>query len=402
VEDFESGGTSRGGILFCSSRRGEVSKGPVNANRTWFTDALLNVLGEGLPDRGSLLSFADVHEATAERVLTKFGPTAPIPVLRQRRAKGAPSLISLSAFPNRATGSTKPVPTKAGLATLVGANEEEQATALLAKANSLAGEDVVSVFGEIISGPVPAPKFSQLISGFFRSGAQPRNRNNTEGTRRKRRPLGTAEAIRHYDNLISWFGDNQEHGVQVVVSSAFLAKALALGRLRRPLEAIAVYDDFLSHFGEILEGPIREHIATALFAKADLLISLGKVEGAAAAFDVLLGRYGNSDDEPVSRIIARALYNKASGYATKNRYREEIALYNVIVGRFEGMPSMRETVAVALYQKGVALMSAGLLEEAQPVFDHLIDKFSGIPERAIVYIVNNAKSWRSYPSMTDS
>ncbi len=98
----QSPSPERGTLLLCSSPRNRVSIGSATGERTLFTGALLEVLGEGSVSHNSaMLSFADLREAVWDRMLNEQGAGAPRPALHQPdQSEG--DLTHVPAFPNAA------------------------------------------------------------------------------------------------------------------------------------------------------------------------------------------------------------------------------------------------------------------------------------------------------------
>jgi hypothetical protein len=91
----------RGGLLLCSSPRGEISVGAPRAEQTLFTGAVLDILRRGAEGRPSVLSFADLRDAAFDHMVRAYGSEAPRPALHAvNQTQG--DLTRLPAFPNRA------------------------------------------------------------------------------------------------------------------------------------------------------------------------------------------------------------------------------------------------------------------------------------------------------------
>jgi uncharacterized caspase-like protein len=100
MKDLKDDQPQRGTLLLCSSPVGEVSLGAPNAPCTLFTGAVLDVLTKGAEGKPSTLSFADLRDATYDRMVVSFGANAPRPVLHQVSAAHG-DLTRTPAFPNR-------------------------------------------------------------------------------------------------------------------------------------------------------------------------------------------------------------------------------------------------------------------------------------------------------------
>ncbi len=93
--------------------------------------------------------------------------------------------------------------------------------------------------------------------------------------------------------------------------------------------------------------------------------------------DVLLSRFGDNDDPSLRKTIARALFNKGHALESLDRHEEAITVYDDMVRRFSKYddPTLRKQVAHALLHKGLDLGRLKRGEEAIAVYDELIRRF---------------------------
>ena len=97
-----------------------------------------------------------------------------------------------------------------------------------------------------------------------------------------------------------------------------------------------------------------------------MLGKLGLSEEAVAAYDEVVSRFG--DDDALREVVAKALVNKGVALGKLDRSEEGIAAYDEVVSRFGGdpAPAVRERVAKAMFNKGVRLGRLGRGEDVAP------------------------------------
>lgn len=77
----------RGGLLLCACPANEIAIGPPDAPMTTFSGALVEVLRDGDGQLPEELSFSDLRDAIADRLLRNLGKDAPRPVLHSVNQK---------------------------------------------------------------------------------------------------------------------------------------------------------------------------------------------------------------------------------------------------------------------------------------------------------------------------
>jgi methyltransferase (TIGR00027 family) len=118
---------------------------------------------------------------------------------------------------------------------------------------------------------------------------------------------------------------------------------------------------------------------------------LGRSEDAIAAYDDLLSRFGAATELPLRELVANALVNKGVALSALGRGDDAIAAYDGLLARFNeatGLPLRElELVAKALLNKGVTLGALGRSENAIAAYDDLLACFgaaTGLPLRELV------------------
>ncbi|MBU2027599.1 MAG: hypothetical protein KJ814_08310, partial [Proteobacteria bacterium] len=111
--------------------------------------------------------------------------------------------------------------------------------------------------------------------------------------------------------------------------------------------------------------------------------------------------FGDAEELPLRDGVALALLNKGVALGSLGRAEEEIAVYDEVISRFgnaEELP-LRERVARALMNKRVALESLARGEDAIAVCDEVISRFGNaeeLPLRKQVACALNGKAWKVY------
>jgi tetratricopeptide (TPR) repeat protein len=138
----------------------------------------------------------------------------------------------------------------------------------------------------------------------------------------------------------------------------------------------------------VTAGTGKQALATEslrlLLWDAQALVELGRREEAIAIYDDLLARFGTATEQALREGVAMALCNKGVALGALGRSEEAIAVYDDLLARFGTAtePMLRGQVAVALRNKGVALGALGRSEEAIAVYDDLLARFGAATERA--------------------
>ena len=165
-------------------------------------------------------------------------------------------------------------------------------------------------------------------------------------------------------------------------------KADALMRLGRREEAIATWDKLVTAYRESPEIVLRRRVAEALVSKGVVMDELGYPRRAIAAYDELAagGVVGRAPEPTLGQHVAKAMVNKA---VRQHHDRRAIAIYDEVIERFTGTSELevQESVALALYNKGVVLVRSGRLSEAVKVYDEVVTAFAEAPELTLRELV---------------
>lgn len=151
---------------------------------------------------------------------------------------------------------------------------------------------------------------------------------------------------------------------------------------------------------DLKQGQLRE-LMTAIFTAASALNDNSKDELAGydlvvAIGDVLSGQHA---DEPVLREqVAKALVNKGIAHSNLNQNEDVIPLCDEVVKRFgEAVePALRELVARALFNKGIAQSKLKRNDEEMAAYDEVLKRFGEADEPALRESVGKALVNKGY------
>ena len=237
--------------------------------------------------------------------------------------------------------------------------------------------------------------------------------------------LSARGGIGVYDEVVARFGDAPEPALREQVAKALVNKGVTLGALeslrggcrrlrrggralrrraragaaragrqgagqqgrhargaRRSEEAVGVYDEVVARFGDATEPALREQVARALVNKGVTLGALERSEEGSASTT----RWSRASATRPSRRCAsrspRRWSTRASRSGRSSRSEEAVGVYDEVVARFGDAPepALREQVAKALVNKGVALGALERSEEAVGVYDEVITRFGDATE----------------------
>jgi tetratricopeptide (TPR) repeat protein len=126
------------------------------------------------------------------------------------------------------------------------------------------------------------------------------------------------------------------------------------------------------------------HLADKLMAKARVLVESDQLEHAISLLDEIVARFSNATEAALRETVAMALYNKGTALSELERYEDAIAAYGDFVARFAGAAvSAREPVAMALINKGYMLGALGRHDDAIATYDDVVARFVGAVEPTV-------------------
>ncbi|RNJ49319.1 tetratricopeptide repeat protein [Methylocystis hirsuta] len=182
------------------------------------------------------------------------------------------------------------------------------------------------------------------------------------------------EALVTFDDLFARYGASQDPELEKNVAQALFNKGVMLARMGRAEEEIAVLDDFIARFGSSEASELQEQVARALLRKGARLGELGRAEEALVVYDDLTARFGATGAPALQEVVALALSAKSVALRRLGRHEAEIAVYDDLITRFGSSEAQKDSVGRALLMKGLTLAQSGL-EEGIVVFDNLIARF---------------------------
>jgi tetratricopeptide (TPR) repeat protein len=168
-----------------------------------------------------------------------------------------------------------------------------------------------------------------------------------------------------------------------IAANALFGTALQLDQQGRSDLALDVYDETLRFFDGATEGDIEELVAASRFNRGNVLGRLGRSDEALTAYNAVIARYGNTTRPDIAEKVGRALFNSGKIYQERpERIDQAKESYREIFERFKAAPSLYPSAlaATALVNWGHSLGSA---DEALPIFDEVIDRFSDSEEDGV-------------------
>jgi tetratricopeptide (TPR) repeat protein len=146
--------------------------------------------------------------------------------------------------------------------------------------------------------------------------------------------------------------------------------------LERGLAAYAAQDLKLAAecFDAVVRDPeaTQKQVAQALLNESAVFYQMTEPTKTLAVSDDMLGRFGSSSDSEVLQWVALAVYNKGLALMMLGRLAEALDTFNDdLVKRLEGVsnPQVREYASAALYFRGAALLSLERFSDALAVLD---------------------------------
>jgi tetratricopeptide (TPR) repeat protein len=118
------------------------------------------------------------------------------------------------------------------------------------------------------------------------------------------------------------------------------------------------------------------------FTRAGELFNLGRFEEAIAILDDLIRCFENHTELPLLQTLAVALFNKGVALGSLGRSDEEIAVYDEMIYHLANRTELPllEELSKALVNKGFTLGYLGRSDEAITVFDKIITRFDNYTE----------------------
>ena len=129
----------------------------------------------------------------------------------------------------------------------------------------------------------------------------------------------------------------------------------------------------------------RVKAAADLFSKAQESSESGDLKQAVDIYDSLVAHFGAAEEPALRQAVARALVNKGIALDRLGRPEPAIEAYDNVVARFGEAeePALRDQVARALVNKGVALAKLGRPELAIEACDTIVARFGEAEEPAL-------------------
>ena len=141
-------------------------------------------------------------------------------------------------------------------------------------------------------------------------------------------------------------------------------------------------------------GALRARISAEQFASlerhglAAYLVAapqLERSEDELAVYDDVVARLGAATEPALRELVAGALFNKGVALGALERSEDELAVYDDVVARLGAAtePALRELVARALFNKGVRLGALERSEDELAVYDDVVARLGAATEPAL-------------------
>jgi tetratricopeptide (TPR) repeat protein len=213
------------------------------------------------------------------------------------------------------------------------------------------------------------------------------------------------EAVAAYDEVVTRYGTDPDPELRKKVATALVKKGRALGRVDRPQEAVAAYDEVVTRYGTGPDPELRKEVATALVKKGEALGRVDRREALAAfddvvtrygtdpalhervaqalVYDEVVTRYGTDPDPELREQVAQAQVNKGIALYWLDRRQEAVAAFDEVVTRYGTDPALHERVAQALVYKGIDLDQLHRPQQAVAAYDEVVNRYGTDPDPAL-------------------
>jgi tetratricopeptide (TPR) repeat protein/ribonuclease BN (tRNA processing enzyme) len=153
-------------------------------------------------------------------------------------------------------------------------------------------------------------------------------------------------------------------------------------REHEPELALKAYEHILAECGSLDSDEYDLLVAMTMLGLAN---TLDEPKAEVAVCDKLIARFGKAEEPALREQVAGALVNKGVALDQLDRPQDELAAYDEVITRFGKAeePALREQVATALFNKGVALRQLERGEEAVKAYDEVITRFGEAEEPAL-------------------
>ena len=173
-------------------------------------------------------------------------------------------------------------------------------------------------------------------------------------------------AIKAYDELIATYGAKRLPALQKIVANAILDRGDSRFWLGDRGATQAAHEEVIERYGDSEAPELQPVVAGALLGVGAELVAKGDDERAIEALDDLVGRYIASEEPAIQETVAHALLLRGLKRGQRGDAEAEIADCTMVIDRFGSLRLARlpTLVAMAMEQKGSALVKIGCLEEA--------------------------------------
>ena len=190
-------------------------------------------------------------------------------------------------------------------------------------------------------------------------------------------PNGGARLIAAHDELLKYYAETPEQGLEAKIAIVLLDKAVLLRVNRRSEPAIGLCNEIEARFSTSDRTEVREQVAKALFQKSAFLAQIGRVGEANKVFEELVERFSGAPEQSIRDWLGPLMASKAEA----QKKHERAAHLDELIGRFveTGDPSLRVQVAEAFNEKAFAIDLGPRIK----ILDELLRYFSEASEAPI-------------------
>jgi tetratricopeptide (TPR) repeat protein len=205
-------------------------------------------------------------------------------------------------------------------------------------------------------------------------------------------------------HLVKWLRDHRDISTSLPAADLTIDGGMSTSKNNKSTASAPSFDFWMAEAIRISSSENPDHnIASFCAAKAtDLAVTdieiaragnllgrtqfhLRKLDDAINTFITIASRYVNTIEPNLREQVAKAFFNKGVALGALDRSVEAIATYDALLARFDDAtePGVRELVARALYNKGVRLGALDRSAEAIAAYDALLARFDDATERVV-------------------
>lgn len=205
------------------------------------------------------------------------------------------------------------------------------------------------------------------------------------------------DQIAAFDTIIDNLKNYKNEEGLYVVSSAMYEKGLLLGSANKNYEAIDVYNQIIEKYKHTKIGKATNIVAKAMYSKGVAYGRLKNTKMSINSYNDLINNYQNYEDESILILVARAMYNKAIGLRDAKRYKESVAIYDQLIAKYDKLKSNEfdEVLTNAsLDQSQTYAMGLNNFDKSIQSLDYIIKKYGSTDDLIIQESVAEAMFYK--------